>query len=115
MLSSTASNEKVHLLDLGSLLCAVSNGKYLQALKTLFDFYPDSHQGFVTENILSNHLCQILRLIFYFNPSIPEHTGCYPDDLACALSIKVLQLSESNRKMKHKLSLMSSWRPSCTG
>lgn len=104
MLSSSASNEKVHLLDLGSLLCAVSNGKYLQALKTLFDLYPDSHQGFVTENILSNHLCQILRLIFYFNPAIPEHTGSYPDDLACALSIKVLQLSESNRRMKHKLS-----------
>lgn len=104
MLSSAASNEKVHLLDLGSLLCAVSNGKYLQALKTLFDLYPDSHQGFVTENILSIHLCQILRLIFYFNPAIPEHTGCYPDDLACALSIKVLQLSESNRRTKHKLS-----------
>ena len=103
LLSSNA-RDKVHLLDLGSVLCAASNGKYLQALKTLFDLYPDSSTGFVTENILSNHLCQVLRLIFYFNPALPENTGSSPEDLSCALSIKVLQLSESNRKVLHKLS-----------
>lgn len=104
ILSSDA-NDKVHLLELGSLLCTVTNGKYLQSLKTLFDMYPESHTGFVSESILMNHLCQILRIVFYFNPRISKATSCFPEDLACALSVKVFLLIESKRKCRGKLNL----------
>lgn len=104
ILSSDAS-DKVQLLELGSLLCTVTDGRYLQSLKTLFDMYPDSHTGFVSENILQNHLCQIMRIVFYFNPRISKATGCFPEDLACALAVKVLQLIESKRKSRGKLDL----------
>ena len=43
---------------MGSLLStiSISTSEFLQSLKTLFDMYPDSHTGFVSENILMNHL-----------------------------------------------------------
>ena len=103
LLSSDA-NDKIPLLELGSLLCTVNNGKYLQSLKTLFDMYPDSHTGYVSDSILINHLTQILRVVFYFNPTIPDVSGCFPEDLGCALATKVLLLIDSKRKMHNKLS-----------
>jgi Ca2+-binding EF-hand superfamily protein len=101
---STDAVDRIALLELGSLLCTVTNGKYLQSLKTLYDMYPDSHTGFVSENILTNHVTQIMRVIFYFNPDISQATGCFPEDLGSALATKIFLLVDAKRACKGKLS-----------
>jgi hypothetical protein len=48
----------------------------------------------VSESILTTQLCQVLRVIFYYNPRMVAATGCYPEDLALALSTKLFLLVE---------------------
>eukprot|EP01035_Chromulina_nebulosa_P007091 gene7091-9556_t len=112
--SSGDSKSKVpvcNLLSLLTILCD-SPSSYLQNYQSLFDAYKlqrgnrgqgsQSQQGqedTVSDVLLYNHLSQVFRLAFYFNPTF----SCSPDDLAHAVASKYLALTEINRKEKDNL------------
>jgi len=93
----------VDVHELAALLGVLCKGQYLKTLRAVFDMYPGANTGLVSETILTTQLTQVLRVIFYYNPSMVSVTGCYPEDLAQALSTKLFLLVEANRAQGGKL------------
>jgi len=98
--------EEAAVSDLISLLSILgdNNRNYLQNYQSLFDAYKQRGEELVNEVIYFNHLHQVFRTIFYFNPTVRANASCPPEDLAHAISIKFLSLTEVEREEKEKLS-----------
>lgn len=95
--------DHVQIPHLASLLSLLTDDIYLQHYQAVFDIYGDS-EGNAPDSILFSHLCQIFRLIYYFSPDIQSSSGCFPEDLAHAISTKYLLLIDVSRKTRFKLS-----------
>lgn len=95
--NSSKTVDRIHILDLSSTLCLLANANHMEHLNTLFNAFPTSFSGYVSENILTTHLRSAMRLIYYFSPAIPLITDCSPDDLAFAVSIKFFGLAALDR------------------
>lgn len=90
----------VHILHFASMLAVIADGSVTESLNTVFKLYPGAGTGFITDDIVYNHVLQIARIVFYFGSDVPRITGCTAEDLAHACTAKMLSAAELNRTAK---------------